>query len=442
MGWVDRRAPRLINVLISRHRDMSASLNNTMSGMQVNDQYDQLAMALQQAAAQQAQQASEASNQAQSQYQQAAAQPPPTLSPADTFIPTLLSNIASVIGQNPSYRQTTQETIAQQRKDLIANRLNNLTALRDNMLQKAALAEKAGDTETTLATRLKIDQLDKAQADLLEKQKEQHATDLAAENRRQEHLNRLSEIAAQGAQQRQTNAAKAGADQQEQVDNEIKTSGGGQDYLPLTSFKGKEAVSMARTAAAQKGIPLVSEIDDDRLGKLKTARQNVRDMVDAAQQVSPRDWKEAINPLGERGAVSLKAQDISGSNPAVTSFKNFYEALIEQLVAVAGGRGSNVRINQQELKGLMQRSPNVTTPIPVTLAWAKRIERLIDNAESPVLQRRGRPAVTPSQAQSTAPAPAAAPAKKVKMLDPSGKPYTVDQSEVAEATKNGWKVVR
>jgi hypothetical protein len=55
------------------------------------------------------QQATDAASQAAQQYQQQAQAPSPDLDPMAAFIPTLLSNIASVIGKEPSYRENTQD---------------------------------------------------------------------------------------------------------------------------------------------------------------------------------------------------------------------------------------------------------------------------------------------------------------------------------------------
>ncbi len=171
-----------------------ASLANTMGPAGILTQMEaersraaKEAAAGRQAAVQQATQAGQA-------YQSAAAAPPPELSPQDQFIPTLLGNLASVIGQDPSYKQNAQGQLREQRKNLMQTRLDNLTALRDNFSKAAAAADEAGDLETSLKHRSKMETLSKTMEVLLanqghqqglEKEERKRKADIDLERERQ-----------------------------------------------------------------------------------------------------------------------------------------------------------------------------------------------------------------------------------------------------------------
>ena len=191
------------------------SLDNTLQGMDPNTLAQALEQQLQQAMAQRTQDATQSAQQAEGQYAQAAAAPPPNLSVLQQFLPTLLGNIASTISQDPGYRERAQQGMKDERQSLMQARAQNLTSLRDVWSQRAEAAKNAGDFEAEADFRLKHEKIAKTLEQMQDVKDKEHA--IALEKERQagksgddarDHANRLREIAAQGAEQRKTLAAK------------------------------------------------------------------------------------------------------------------------------------------------------------------------------------------------------------------------------------------
>ena len=151
------------------------SLDNTLNGMDAQTLSDALAAQQAQQLAEQSAAANQAANQAGNQYQQSRRRPSPDLDPMAAFLPSLLSNIASVIGKEPSYRENTQEGLKSQRLTLLKNRADNLQSLRDVWSQKAEVAKQAGDLETTEKAHTKREQIDKALQQILDQQRHEYA---------------------------------------------------------------------------------------------------------------------------------------------------------------------------------------------------------------------------------------------------------------------------
>lgn len=361
---------------------MSASLTGTMVDP------ERLAAEQQQLLEQQTEQARAQAQQALSQYQGAAQAPPAQLSPLDTFLPTLVGNIASVIAQDPSYRQHGHEEVKRRQSELLKNRADTLQALQDNYAMKAKAAQEAGDTQAHEEALLAREKISKAYAQVLEAQKAENDR-TAAKTKQQYDLERDKNKANLDLRNDKEMAKiKAAADagmaaeaQQAAFENDTKQTASGRQYLPLTNVKGVKPTAAARQYAAGKKIPTVSAADDDKLTRLDQARLNADDMIASLRKFLPKSNKDI-------GTMARNTQqDLTGGDPEIRNYRQYYEALIEQLVAVAGGRGSGVRINQSEINRLQKIAPTIRTPLPIAEGWVRRVHQLIDNAEDPVLGR-------------------------------------------------------
>lgn len=164
---------------------MALGLENTLNGLDPNTLAQALEEELMRGLAQRTTQATQAAQQAGQQYQQAAGAPPPQLAPEDIFLPTLLGNIASVIGQNPDLREKAQERIGEKHSDMLKARADNLMALRDIYGQKAEAASKLGNTEAEEKARISRDKMSRALDQLEEQRKQANAIEL--ENMRHQH---------------------------------------------------------------------------------------------------------------------------------------------------------------------------------------------------------------------------------------------------------------
>jgi len=160
-------------------------------------------------------QAAAAAQQAAGAYQGAAEAPVPELGMLEQFIPALLGNVASVIAQDPSYRQRGQEQIKESRAALLQSRAQNLQALRDIWGQKAEAAQKAGDLEAEATARQKREQISKIyevvsqNAEYASRLKLQEAGQAASlEQIRERQRGEMAQIHEGARQQRLTQAAK------------------------------------------------------------------------------------------------------------------------------------------------------------------------------------------------------------------------------------------
>jgi hypothetical protein len=356
---------------------LNGTATDTLNGMQVLDEQDQIRKQQEEFLAQQAQAAQAAAQQSQQSYQQLAQAPPPQLSPADTFLPTLIGNIASTIAQDPGYRQRAETGIQQSRASLLKQRADNLTSQRDVFQQQAEEAKAAGDLAAREKYHNKIASLDKQLELVLANQARADKQDAATLAHQREQDN----IRLRAAEARTTKTVEDQAALAESFDSELKTTPGGKTYLPLTNIKGVKATTAARQWAAKNGYPLVPQNTDAMIDKLHVAKQNNEDMIASLRNFAPKNWKD-FGTMAKN-----QAAEMTGSDPEIATYKNYFDALIQQLTALAGGQGSGLRINQAEIVRQIKIAPSIRTPLPVAEAWAKRTQRLIDNAEQPVLGR-------------------------------------------------------
>lgn len=329
------------------------------------------------ALAQRTSQAQGLATQAQNAYQGAAQAPMPQLTPGDTFLPTLIGGLASVLQGNQGPTDRAQAGIQQKKSDLLKARADNLAQLRDVYSQKADEAQKAGDLETTEKYRTKIETLGKT-LDLIKSNADRASREEIASIRAQS----AAEVAGVRAQsaidlQNAKNEGKASNDMS-YLGNEVKANSVGVRYLPLTNIGAKDKIATLKWAK-ENGYIAVDPKNSERLDKLDIARQNLVDMENAANELLPKNENDF------QGIAANKWNEMRKADARISDFRGFYEALIENLVAVAGGAGSGVRINQAEIKRLTADAPTATTPLPYALGWIKRAKRLIENTERPVL---------------------------------------------------------
>lgn len=150
--------------------DLMGTLQGSLTPEGVMTQMEQLAQQQVQSLIEQRKQAESAASQAEQEFTDAAAQAPPEVPAGQQAIDLLFGNVASVIAQDPRFRESAHERILNQRNSLMKARADNLAALRDVYQQRAAELEKIGDP-ASLDMRLKMDQLDKQREQLLEKMK-------------------------------------------------------------------------------------------------------------------------------------------------------------------------------------------------------------------------------------------------------------------------------
>jgi len=412
-----------------------ASLDNTLSGMDAQSQSDAMAQALQQALAQHAAEAAQQAQQAGQQYQQAASAPLPDINGLQALIPQLFSNVASVIGREPSYRENAQDTIKQQRSDLLKARAENLQALQDTFAQKASAAKAAGDVEAEQNALLKREQISKTLAQLLEKQ--HHEDALALEDRKQ--ANSLEQIAARGAQSRQTNAAKpdsTSSDNMDFLNQSIITTSRGTKILDASGMTPTD-MTKAKRWAAENGVRLGDQKTMDKLHNVEGARTNLQAMANQAAEILPPDWKSRI---GQYGGITLS--NVLHTNPTRSAFNTWRIQAIKQLTAIAGGMGSGLRVNQAEiLQAVKNDIPTIHDDLPTAMQKINNVLAMLDRNEDPYLSQdwRKEPSVgtiTPQTGGAQAEKPKG---PGVRVIGPKGQLREIDAADLPEAIKRGWK---
>lgn len=137
---------------------------------------------------QETQQAFQQAGQAGQEYLQASQAPPPQLGAWQAFLPTLLSNVASVVGQKPQYAEQTQETLQDKRKALMQTRMQNLEALQGRYNTLAEHAQKLGNVEAEANWRAKAESVSRAHDQVMENLKNEHELAQIKETGRQAQI--------------------------------------------------------------------------------------------------------------------------------------------------------------------------------------------------------------------------------------------------------------
>lgn len=348
---------------------MSASLTGTMNGMDVQTQYEALQKELAARAAQEREAANQQAQQALMGYQQQAAAPPPQLSPSDTFIPTLIGNIASVLSQDQGFRQRAQEGIRSQRQDLMTARVQNLQALRDNFTMKAQAAEEAGDTAEAEAARLKVEQLSKTADQLLEQQRQQGREGLA----KSEHGFRMAEIKEKGKQDQITAGIKKKEEEaaaQEDLDDIVESIVTNQTDITNYPIKQRGAIVRRMAETNQKILPKKVR---DSVKEISAGREALTKIKGLSEIVNSADWRtrHLTGMKNTAGAISQK-------NPDAALYESSRQGLLAALSRATGERGV---LTNQDVERARTLLPTLFDSKAVAQRKTKQLEEYFDGLE-------------------------------------------------------------
>ena len=155
-----------------------AQLQNTLTPAGLLSQTQALDQAQAVKLAQATKDASSAATAAGTQYQQAAAAPPPSVDPLEQLLSTISGGVGTAITGDQGFTQRAASGIEDQQKALMVSRIQNLQALKDSYDVKVQAATDAGNHELADAARRDSEKLARTLSVLLENQREQHATDL------------------------------------------------------------------------------------------------------------------------------------------------------------------------------------------------------------------------------------------------------------------------
>ena len=408
----------------------------TMKQVQERQQQDELAALMAQlsgAAATQGQQAQQAGQ----DYQQAAAAPPPQLDPLSAFLPSLMSNLGSVIAENPAYRQNRQQDIAQQKQDLMTARVQNLQALRDNFDKLAESAKAAQDFAAEAKYRTKAESLAKTQKDILDIQHGQAAKDAVEEAHRNtmdvESLRSKTdlEIARINAASRGGTGGAGGVsgefDPAQYVTKTAPSDAApdGREFVDLSSLNGKQRDAVSAWAS-KNGVIALNAQDATAIKDVSRARLDMISLNDYVQGLLPADAATRSQKY-----VGMKISKLLQTNEQRAAFRTWRDTAIPTLRGMAGSRG--LRISQQQIQLMVDNLPKDDDTIGTAQRKLRTINTLLTNAETPLLTRNwGKvkaAGVGGNTVKDTAP---------VVMLSPKGVRRTIEAWEVPEAVKHGW----
>lgn len=351
-------------------------------------------------------QATQEAQQASTAFSGAAAAPVQEPDALAQLIPLLTGNIASVIGRTPAYREHGEETVAERRKNLKQQRMDNLSALKSIWDRKAEAAQRAGDFESEQNARMKSEQLSKVVDVMLE-----------AEH----HKNALGEIHARGEEDRATNAAKltaeTGAAQTQAFDSLVYTTRAGNRFLDLTNVNTPKKKDLAVAYAAANGL---TPVDKNTATQLRTADEvyNGLDRVESMlSTVLPHQTGNKVKDFltrQARGASNL-ASRVAQSNSTPAAFASTMPLAIRSLQAVAAGPGSGFRLNQAEINMIQRRWPQLNDNIETAQAKLQWERWFLQNKEESYFKRDWRP--TPEPAIPGLPPTGITPAAKASEFD-------------------------
>lgn len=352
-------------------------IDNTLNGLDANTLAQALADKQAQELAARTQQATQSASQAGQEYGQLAAAPPPELTPQDTFLPTLIGNIASVISQNPDFRKRAQDQLDQDRKALLDARAQNLRQLQDVYAQKAEAARQAGNLEAEEKARTQHERIAGALEQVQETQRQTNRIELQNLQGKQN----LAEIAARGAEERKTESAKSAAvaNAPGALDPYTVQTSVGRKFVDLTGLVGKDQSAFTKAARAS-GLPVLTGKDAQGARDVDRARRDMAALQDYIKTLLPRDAAgRALN------AANMKISRLLQTNEQRAAFRTFQEAAIPALRAMAGSGGLRISIPlvQQAINNL----PKDTDTFGTAMRKLRIIYTMLDNSESPLLEK-------------------------------------------------------
>lgn len=364
-------------------------LNNTLQGLDVRGLQEAQARQELEALAQlsaQAAQAQQGAAQAQQAYQGAAAAPPPVLDPLAAFFPALFGNVASAVSGNLGYQKQAQEGIEGSQALLLKRRADNLQALRDDFLQQADQAKSLGDLEASSKFRTKSEQIARQHEQIMARQKIQ--ADKEAEI--QQHQNRLAEIREQGRQQRLTQAAKGGTDQEatDYLANIAESVESGQSELTNYPIKERGAII---TFMKQKGMTITPKKAREAINEVSSAEEAVDEIERISAQVNT-----AREGFINRGIVGVRRLTESLNQTSLAADLETVRGGLAGNLARAVGAERGV-LTDQDRSRAMALVPNLFTSQTKARRDIARLKRFLKSKRENAIKAFARPpgGVTP-----------------------------------------------
>ena len=372
--------------------------------------------------AQQVAQAQQGVQSAQQDYSNLAAMPPPSSGAPET-IRNLFANIASGVTGNPVYSQQAGEINTQNLSSAVEFRKAQLDTLHDALLRRATLAQSLGNLEVSTKATMQAGRVagERHKLDKLEEDKRQFAQDRVM--RDLEHQNRMAEIAAQGAQTRQTKQATANEITPDDLNSMIRVTGTGDSFVDISTVPPAKKYKV-QTMAAQQGMMALDKPGveksakiDEALENIQTMKQIVKDRVEHGQMPSQGglEWLSKWVPITASGVLK--------TDPIVAAWPVWRLTAIQQLQALTTGPGSGMRLVREEIRLATKNDiPNMTDTGPAAVQKLENVENLVKRRAKTILN---------SYWGST----------PIRMKSPTGEVGMVPADKVQEALLKGARIV-
>lgn len=235
--------------------------------------------------------AQQQATQAGSAFSQAAQAPAPTLSPMATFLPSLLGNVASIIGQQPAYREEAQQSLGQKQKELLTRRSEHLKALEAQYESRADAARQLGNKAAELEAQVKRDQVLRQHQQVLKSQEQQ----AQAERDRLLEEGRNNRAAAQN--QTTLNAARL---------RKSTDASSPEAQADFANF----AEQLAQGTIKMQNVPM-----DKRSGVLAHMKANKQKIIPDAARKAIDELGSASRALDELEALSVQLNTLQDPGP-------------------------------------------------------------------------------------------------------------------------------
>lgn len=413
------------------------SLSGSMSAMDVIGELERLQAEQAAGLAQRTQALQQSAGAAEGAYTQAAAQPPPQLDAMSAFLPALFGNIASVISQNPSYRENAQQTVQQRRGDLLLSRQQNLQALRDVYSQKADEAQRAGDLETVEKYRGKFETLGKT-LELINSQMDRDAAQKRAEtaaNAKEDSIIKLSPGGLKIAAKLYSETAQLPQRSSPAIIGQIIDEAG--RLYPDANLAANKADYTTNT----QSLAVLRKAYDAATAFGNTAKLNAKVMLNAMSKIKDTGvpWlNQPIRTVDRRGLGSAEQ----------TAFDVARQTVIPEFARLLSSPNAGYVLSdaaRKEVDAVVRGDATMNQMIAAIQTLQLDSENKRVSYQGQIDEVRGRISGAPSRAaalNATPAAPDTTSQRTVLMVDKNGKrKRNVPMGSVKEAVSRGWKRV-
>lgn len=360
---------------------MLASLQNTLGPAGLLDKNQEEVQLLQAELARRTKEAAGAAATAGTAYSDAAAAPPPQLSPLEESLPQFAGNIAGILSGDKGYAERGAQKVEATRSGLIKARLDNLTALKSAWELKATAAEHAQNLEEAVASRTHVEKLHSIMDKL---KREQDLEDSNTDNQRKVDaattaFGRAKELEnLRSGNTIKEQAAKPTADSGGYFDTLTRQTRSGVPWLDMTNVPTPKEKSAAMLYAKEHGLVAVDKNNADKLHTAEEVYQGFDDIDSIMSNFM--DTSTGPRRLIHGAQNTLRGALQSDAN--ISAFNNTRVLGIRALQALAAGAGSGFRLTQSEVELMSKNMPRVTDNITTARRKLSIERRFLQNKEN------------------------------------------------------------